>query len=389
MNVSLITKILFKMTGINTYSELSKMVTINYDDSIRDNEGNTALMIACEENLHQIVKIMLLSSGETFDLNAVNNDGDTVLHIAIKNHNKALCSLLLDYNIDTNIPNKDGDTPIKLIFNKNNYKNWASMCTTLLTKSSSKINLDFYICDYDPCNSYGSYYNPAITPLIWACRENYSDLIKLMLCHDINVNLKSQNEISPLSCYILGESGYDIEIVKLLIEEHGANVNDNNFILHDCCTCCEDLNLIKLLIKNGININSKNRESITPLMSLIYSGHNDAHILQKVFNILLNNDNILLNISDDLGDNVLHYCMYKQLKPILIKQLLQKNIDINSQNYNGDTPLHLACTVDNINIVKLLLQYDAKVDIYNNKGQLPIDMTANSKIREILINAYY
>src|SRR5690606_38811760 len=98
--------------------------------------------------------------------------------------------LLLNYDINTNIANKNGDTPIKLIFVKNDHTKWKSMCNILLKKSSSKINLNFHIHDHKDDQS------SHITPLIWACRENYSTLIKLMLRHDINVNYESQDEIN-------------------------------------------------------------------------------------------------------------------------------------------------------------------------------------------------
>lgn len=52
--------------------------------------------------------------------------------------------------------------------------------------------------------------------------------------------------------------------------------------------------------------------------------------------------------------------------------MVRKGIDVNSQNGNGESPLHYACLSGNISIVKLLLQSGAKVNIRTEKGDAPL-----------------
>ena len=49
--------------------------------------------------------------------------------------------------------------------------------------------------------------------------------------------------------------------------------------------------------------------------------------------------------------------------------------DINLQDENGDTPLHLACQTGNVRMIDYLIVAGAKLDIRNKLGFRPIDHT--------------
>ena len=59
----------------------------------------------------------------------------------------------------------------------------------------------------------------------------------------------------------------------------------------------------------------------------------------------------------------------------------------NLQNYDGDTPLHLAARYEMEYIVKLLLDYNADVNIANKKDETAIDAAKNNRyphVKELL-----
>lgn len=63
----------------------------------------------------------------------------------------------------------------------------------------------------------------------------------------------------------------------------------------------------------------------------------------------------------------------------LVCYLLLKQVSINAQNKDGDTPLHLAIRDSNGEMISLLMECHAKLDIQNHKGIAPIDEASVSK----------
>ena len=63
----------------------------------------------------------------------------------------------------------------------------------------------------------------------------------------------------------------------------------------------------------------------------------------------------------------------------IVKFLLNMGADVNQQNYDGDTPLHLAARYEMEYIVKLLLHYNADINITNRKDETAVN-SAKSNI---------
>ena len=52
--------------------------------------------------------------------------------------------------------------------------------------------------------------------------------------------------------------------------------------------------------------------------------------------------------------------------------LLQNGADVNATDYNRDTPLSWAAMKGNLEIIKILLEYNARVDTLNKSGHTPL-----------------
>ncbi len=52
--------------------------------------------------------------------------------------------------------------------------------------------------------------------------------------------------------------------------------------------------------------------------------------------------------------------------------LLQNGASVNTQDYNNDTPLSWAAMKGNLESIKILLEYNARVDTVNNSGHTPL-----------------
>lgn len=67
-----------------------------------------------------------------------------------------------------------------------------------------------------------------------------------------------------------------------------------------------------------------------------------------------------------------------------MKYILKKYHHI--QDQYGNTFLHVAVLHNNIKYIKYLLKYKARIDIKNNYGLVPKDLTTNPEIISILEN---
>ena len=268
------------------------------------------------------------------------------------------------------------------------------------------------------------------TPLIIAVGNSYIDTAKILIENGANINAVDIEGWSALSYAI---NNGDIEIAKLLLEnkvkikdelliaikspivesrinimklliENGANINytdENGFNPLNIAIESGDMELTKFLITNGANVNSLMQDGVSLigyaiaqnnmdlLQILIENGANVNYTggdswantplqtasrlgLDNVVRILLTR-NADINATDINGNTALHTAaLNSQLSAV--KLLLEKNPSLNIQNKVGNTALHLAVISGNIDIVGELVLKGANTRIRNNDGKYPRDI---------------
>ena len=76
-----------------------------------------------------------------------------------------------------------------------------------------------------------------------------------------------------------------------------------------------------------------------------------------------------LNYKLDNGDILLHLCVKYSVPHYIITFLLSHGVNINSQNNEGDTALHLSVKSQKYKTIDLLIKLGASEYIYNKKHQ--------------------
>lgn len=132
---------------------------------------NQALIIACEQGQIYLMR-QLLEAGA--DIHSLKENGDSLLHIAIKNQNPEVTSFLLDLEVDINQLNNDQKDPM--------------------------------------------------APLHIACSNGNTELINLLIENKADVNLKTEQGVSPLAIACKFNKP---ENVKILINA-GADISQEN-----------------------------------------------------------------------------------------------------------------------------------------------------------------
>ena len=143
--------------------------------------------------------------------------------------------------------------------------------------------------------------------------------------------------------------------------------NINNSI--DSSNDFEQRALIKKLLKEK-KLNPKNSEDLKYLLSLT--------LLPKInkykfnFNSLIS---LLLNYKTQKNEEIFYNFFFQSCELGKIKNvkiLLKHNLDINKQNELGETPLHIAIAKNDVELVKLLIQHEPRIDLVTKKDGFSI-----------------
>jgi ankyrin repeat protein len=136
--------------------------------------------------------------------------------------------------------------------------------------------------------------------------------------------------------------------------------------------------LAVFLIQSGADVNALNDLGESPMHLALQYGNLDY------VNLLVDND-ALLYLESEVRSSLHYAVMGRNLD--LIDWAIQQGMDVNLQDPNGNTPLHLAVFIDRgkLKMVDYLVtQKGAHLNIKNNKGQTPVDLakTTNYKAKQ-------
>ncbi len=246
-----------------------------------------------------------------------NEDGETLLTLAIKNNDVAMTKILVQDAI-INLKNSEGETPLTLaIKNKN-----PSIIRLVLKRAKSSYK-----------NSAGE------APLFLAIENKDLHLLQRIIKKGGDVN-RLTNGVTPL-----------------------AQATQEN-----------DYKIVSYLIKNGAQVNQPNEDGEIPLYIAITKG-NDV-----IAGILINKSAEPfedVNWRNRIGDPIITEAA-KMGNPQIIKMLLNAGANVDDLDYEENTPLHIAAAYGNAKAVSVLLQFNAKIDQTNIRGCTPLIMAAQS-----------
>lgn len=252
----------------------------------------------------------------------------TILHYATTFQSKAVLLYLLDNFAEINLTDSDLSTSLHYACEFGN----LDIVTTLLTKKASLV-LE---------NSKGK------NVLHLAAQHNHTEIVNVLLeAARSNPDIDFQNYIDSKTT--LGETAL----------HYAANNNNHR--------------MLDLLLNNGVTTNTVMLGGIPPL-------HNSTvHCDQYPMTVKMieNGANVNTRGYDD-GVTALFLAVKKNCTTTT-KYLLQKGADHTLQELNYSyTPLHTAARTGYAQIIKLLLQYGARLDIAGKDGVLPIHLAAKS-----------
>lgn len=93
---------------------------------------------------------------------------------------------------------------------------------------------------------------------------------------------------------------------------------------------------------------------------------------------------VSVNGLDKAGNTPLHWAAYGGHADCIVELVRTPGLLIDVQNRMGDTPLHCAAVKNRPNIVEMLIEKGAKLDLLNNDSKSPYDLAIDAKCKSLL-----
>ena len=354
-----------------------------------DNNQMTALCWCVYHDRVESTRLLLKhgASPASFD-----KDFRTVLHWTSTNKDPTILKLLLEHIKDKdkqqlNFEDSKGQTLLHMAVGQSNISLVEYLVSLPETKLNSRDQLER-------------------TPLHWAAILKEVDMVRLLLHHKAEHSVGDKNGIRPLHYAVQSGSLETVEamlnsnaniidepaddqrtalmwasvkgndqIMKLLLDKKCSDVNavdvNEQSALHMCMQSGH-LQSVKVLIDAGADVNMVDGKHHIPLFYACASGHADV-----VTELIDRGSDKQLEDKDLEGRCPLHYAAMVDRTDI-IKILLRRQLDPNTQDNAGCPPLHFAAYGGFVHSMSALLENGADVNLPDNDKQTALHWACRS-----------
>ncbi|XP_069692913.1 uncharacterized protein [Periplaneta americana] len=344
----------------------------------KDATGRTALHVAANQNNLDIVKYLYENGGHKV-CNRSCIIQETPLHIAASYGRYNNVKFLAERAIHVDVADNKGNTALHnaLVFGKsvdvikclveagaNIYKENNRGETALhLAADSNKMEILNYFAEKRA--NFNIQNKRGITPLHRVAEEGNMTVIRYLMERCSNIDTQDKDGDSSL---LYAARKGNTEVVNYLIETAGVMVSvcnrSGNNALH-CAAESGNLELVKYLLKKYRYLNRSNGHGETPLLTAAL--HKNWEVVK-----FLGRNKANLHAKRPDGITLLHIAA-EQNNVDIVSMLLRKRFNVNLKTITGNTPLHIACQYGSVNVVKYLTNSDRNSTILNNPSKLTMN----------------
>lgn len=319
-----------------------KLIEAGADPSIEDAQGKNYLFHLARKGISSaLVLKKVIEAG--YELNCTDKDNRTLLMDSLSRYAKldddeakksmsALVQELIHLGIDVNAKDKNGE-------------NALFIAVKFQDEFHTRFLLEKTDIDVNEQNNSGE---TVLSLSIIGGVENL-ELIKVLLEHGSNPEIKDQNQICSLE-----------KLINRTLDENINKEKSNYFFV-----------LNAVLDNSRADVNNQNSQGQPFLFDVIF--HKDIKTLK-----LLKQYNLSLDIVDTSGNNVIHDMIKRFRENRSFKKrdlhqiltfLITLGVDVNATDTCDRTVLHNAIVENWEDIVKLLLDYKADINAIDERGR--------------------
>jgi ankyrin repeat protein len=300
-----------------------------------------------------------VKGNKCFDVNYINKEGLTPLHLTVKHKKTYAVKLLIEKGASVNFVTVSNQTPLHLAVSNRDME-----ITELLIQNGASVNAATSINQ---------------TPLYLAIENDDVVTAKLLIERGAFINAVTNGNVTPLHLVV---ANGNVEIAKLLINK-GASVDavarNNKTPLH-WAAYNKKMEIAEFLIKKGASVNATTTDNETPLQLAVMDGNVD---MVK----LLLKEGAFVNVATNDIETPLHLAVNNENTEI-VELLIRKGACVNAVTHRSETALHYAACNENLDVVELLIKNGAWVDAITKSKKTPLHFAAyngNLKTAKLLI----
>jgi ankyrin repeat protein len=310
--------------------------------NIDECKKRSPLIIAIKTNKPNMVLKMLDLCGSKKDYNnfLVNHRSEiyphdtpliTICRRKVNFYTQKIINILLDHNVDLNMTNEYGESPLIHLCRCNCGAN-EDMIIKFIGMGA---NINFK----EKCGT---------TILIWACRNGWEKLVDILLKMNVDINQTDNNQNFPLDSSIPNPMKYETKTIKenkrnifrrLILEknidiERGFGNQKNQLLIEILCR--KEYDLAQFLLMNK-NVHIKNNVHKTTLVDLIHSIHDAPSLFTNILwnedIIFLTNENILAILKNTVSNiSITNYFEGGKIINFALEYAAKKNYNLEPKN---------------------------------------------------------
>ncbi len=292
---------------------------------------------------------------------------------------------------------------------QSNQNNMDVVTTALLNNAS--VDVIAFLLE-QPGNSVNKITHEGRTYLHWASMKGNAEIINFLLSKGSDINLEEEHGLSP--AYLAANNGGGTVAVFEVFVKNGLNLKkkykDGASILLSALPNDKDFSLTEYFVSKGLSVKDTDANgntaidyaarggNITAIKKLLpqgvkftdnalvfaaQGGRRSANGID-IYKYLVDELKIKPTVVTKNGENVLHLVAKKQDQAEVVKYFVDKGVDVNKVDNEGNTPFINAASSKDLDVITTLFPKVKNINAVNAKGESALTNAVKGSSGEVV-----